>query len=590
MIVLRRSYYFLAVVALLIAIPAMAQLTGGPVTATQPIAPTINASLPDKTTPTLSPDALIFDGAINPAEYRLGPGDVLQYRSWTSNDAQQLMVSADEVLGIPRVGPFSTKGKTLQQVQQEITAKIQGNFKQSSSDRALFSLTVMQPRRIMVNILGQVETPGVYTLTGGTRTALAVSIANKPVTRTTILSDQQYQQEQERRKRAADRLKPYFGDPGDKNASMRNIVVTHSDGTSERVDLVGFNATHDPRFSPLLREGDVIYVPYKKILEGQVGVYGSVNSPGDYEFVPGDSLWMMIRASFGPSDGADLSKVEFTRMNAEGTQWTTEIIDCNAIRTGAKADIPLQPGDRIFIRNKPDQRELSRVIVKGEVQYPGVYPITRSSTKLSEVIKAAGGFTPEAFIAGSSVTRQKLDIDNKDITTEDERKIVGRVANLAVEDTAQFRFLTEVREGYVSVDMAALFEKGDASADITLRDGDVISVPVTPNSVYVWGYVGSVGYIPYRQGMSVNDYIRAAGGYAEGAVVEGTRIIKARTRKWAKPSETVVESGDEIYVPREKLYPDDYSLRQTATYVGIAGTIIGAIATIVTLVILTRNR
>ena len=164
---------------------------------------------------------------------------------------------------------------------------------------------------------------------------------------------------------------------------------------------------------------------------------------------------------------------------------------------------------------------------------------------------------------------------------EDEAKLVGRVANLAVEDTANFRVLTEVREGYVAVDMQKLFDKSDGSADILLRDGDVIAIPTTPNSVYVWGYVGSEGYIPYRSGSTLAEYISAAGGYSEGAVKEGTRIIKARTRRWAKADETPIEPGDEIYVPKQKLYPDDYSLRQTATYVAIIAAVVSTIFTAV---------
>ena len=80
--------------------------------------PTLSGSVPDKASAQISPEAMIFDGAVDPHEYRMGPGDVLQYRSWTSNDAQQLMVSADQLLVIPRIGEFSVKGKTLEQIKR----------------------------------------------------------------------------------------------------------------------------------------------------------------------------------------------------------------------------------------------------------------------------------------------------------------------------------------------------------------------------------------------------------------------------------------------------------------------------------------
>lgn len=333
----------------------------------------------------------------------------------------------------------------------------------------------------------------------------------------------------------------------------------------------------------------MIFVPFRKTLTGQIGVYGAVNKPEDFEYIEGDSLMGMIAAAMGPIPTADMSHVELTRMSQDGGSFTTEIIDCAAIKAGRAHDVKLEAGDRIFIRDNPDLRELSRVAIKGEVIHPGVYPILRTNTKLSEVIKQAGGFTPNAFLEGGTVTRQKIDIDNKDITAEDEAKIIGRVSNLSVEDTANFRRLTEVRESNVSTDMKQLFVDHDASADITLRDGDVISIPVKPTTVYVWGFVGAVGYIPYREGASVDYYINAAGGYAEGAVKKFTRVIKARTRRWAKPEETTIEPGDEIYVPEEKLYPDDYSQRITQTNVSIIATIVGAVVGIITLIVFIKR-
>lgn len=560
-----------------------AQLTSpGSGTSSMPVPMLTQPSL-DKSVVTPSPDALIFDGYVDPAEYRLGPGDILSYRSWNSNETASLMVSVDMFLVIPRIGEFFVKGKTFDEVKKEIHEHYAKQFRNSVSDpkRSGFSLTLTQPRRIAVTVLGEVTTPGVYTFTSATRADIAVKIANKPAQRQTIIADEARQIEQEKRKREADRIKPYFGDEDNQVKSMRYIVVRHSDGSSERADLIRFNSTRDPRFCPLLREGDVVYVPFRSAVDGSVAVYGSVYAPQDIEYVEGDSLWAIIQAAFGPTQGADLTRVELTRMSDEGNSYETRTIDVLAIKERRADDVPLVAGDRVFVRDKPDHRELSRVIVKGEVMSPGVYPINRVHTKLSDVIKQAGGFTEYAFKAGATVTRKKLDIDNKDITTEEEAKLVGRVANLSVEDTANFRFQNEVRTGYVAVDMAKLFDKGDNSQDIELRDGDVISIPVAPTTVYVWGYVGSVGHIPYHPGADVEFYVKSAGGYAEGAVESGTRVIKARTRKWVEGDETTIEPGDEIYVPQKGMYPEDYSLRVTQLVVSIVATIASTTAIII---------
>jgi protein involved in polysaccharide export with SLBB domain len=572
---------------------ALAQLTAPPASSGSTVVPTLTPSVADKSSAQISPEAMIFDGVVDPHQYHVGPGDILQYRSWTSNDAQQVMVSADQILVVPRVGEFSVKGKTLAEVKEEIRERAVILFKKTKgitdSSQGLFTLSLMQPRRVYVSVLGEVTTPGVYTYTGGTHATVAINVAERPVQHANILGNEVFEREQQKRKREQDRLRPYFGEGNENIASERNIIVTHSDGTTDRIDIPRFNATHDTRFCPYLREGDVIYVPFKRTTSGQIGVYGAVYSPQDFEYVEGDSLWAMVTAALGPTPGADLSHIELTRMSANGESFSTEFYDGAAIKSGRAPDIRLQAGDRIFLRDNPDMRELSRVIVKGEVLHPGVYPILRTNTKLSEVIKLAGGFTPYAFLAGGTITRQKIDIDNKDITTEDEAKILGRLSNLSVEDTANFRILTEVRQAYVATDMQKLFEKNDASFDVPLRDGDVISIPPTPNTVYVWGYVGSVGYIPFKEGANASYYINAAGGYAEGAVIKSTRVIKARTRRWAKIDEATIEAGDEIYVPKEKLYPDDYSLRITQTEVAIIATVVSVISTIALFIITTKK-
>src|SRR5690242_3687711 len=152
--------------------------------------PTIAPTSLDRTIVTPSSDAMVYDGSVEAAEYRLGPGDILQFRSWTSNDAMTLLISADNTLVVPRVGEFNIKGKTLAQAREEIHAQTGRLFRKASgkidSAQNVFSLTLAQPRRIAVSVLGEVETPGIYTFTGATRADIAVKIADKTEQRQAI--------------------------------------------------------------------------------------------------------------------------------------------------------------------------------------------------------------------------------------------------------------------------------------------------------------------------------------------------------------------------------------------------------------------
>lgn len=557
---------------------ARAQLTG-PGAST----PTLPIGTPDQSLPSFDASAMITDGPVDPAEYRLGPGDMLQLRVWTATEPSIMQVSIDQKLLVPRLGEFDVRNKTLAQIAKEIEEEASHSYtRRAGSTKNITSLSLMQPRRLLVTVKGEVESPGVYSLTSATRAALAVELARKEQNKNVTISDPSMLQELERQRREKEKIKPYFGSSADRRNSERYIVVTHSDGKSDRVDLVRYQATRDPRYCPLLREGDVIYVPFKRDIEGSIAIFGAVRAPGSYEFVEGDSLVGMLANAYGSTPNADLTKVEVTRMSANGETFVTNIHDISSAQPGSPQDIKLQSGDRVFVRERTDLRQLSRVIIKGEVVRPGVYPITRSSTKLSDIISQSGGVTEFAHLGGAYISRP-LASREEGLTPDEERMRLWRLANLGVEDTANFRLQTMVRTGDVKVDMTRLLKEGDKSADVLLRDGDMIVIPTKPTTVYVWGYVGRMGYLPYVEGANLDHYIDAAGGYAPGAIKGDTRVIKAQTRQWMRPDDTQIQPGDEIYVPKEGDYSEDYSLRVAGSIAGIVSVLVGVTSLIIAL-------
>lgn len=545
--------------------------------------PSLPTTTVERGLPNFDATAMITDGPVDPAEYRLGPGDLLQLRVWTSPEPSIMQVSIDQKLLVPRLGEFDARNKTLAQIAREIEAEAALSYtKRPSSTKNITSLSLVQPRKLLVTVKGEVESPGVYSLTSATRAALAVELAKRVEPKQIGINDQSMLRELDRQNREKEKLRPFFGSTEEKRYSERYIIVTHSDGTSDRVDLIRYNATRDPRYCPLLREGDVIYVPFRREIEGSVALFGAIRAPGLYEFVEGDSLVGMIANAYGATPNADLTKVEVSRMSSNGETFVTNVYDVSGARPGSASDVRLQSGDRIFLRERSDVRELSRVIVRGEVLQPGVYPITRTSTKLSDIIKQAGGVTEYAHLGGAYISRE-LTSREEGLTPEEEQMRLWRLANLGVEDTANFRLQTMVRTGDVKVDMNRLLNSGDKTADVLLRDGDMIVIPTKPNTVYVWGYVGRMGYLPYIEGANLDHYIAAAGGYAPGAIKGDTRVIKSQTRQWMEPEDTKIQPGDEIYVPKEGDYSEDYSLRVAGSIAQIVGVLLSVTSLIISL-------
>ena len=98
-----------------------------------------------------------------------------------------------------------------------------------------------------------------------------------------------------------------------------------------------------------------------------------------------------------------------------------------------------------------------------------------------------------------------------------------------------------------------------------------------PTSVYVYGFVSNAGFVNYQENAPVSYYIAQAGGYADGAEKSETSIIKLRSKAWMDPSDTKIEPGDEVFVPKEPDYSEDYKLARLTTWATIATALFGAI-------------
>ena len=147
------------------------------------------------------------------------------------------------------------------------------------------------------------------------------------------------------------------------------------------------------------------------------------------------------------------------------------------------------------------------------------------------------------------------------------------------EDSSYFYLETNLRiqKEAVSVDFQKLFKQNDSSQDIIVQDGDEIVVPSLKSSVYVFGQVASPGHIPFAEKADVDYYIRKVGGFTDRARSGDMRIVKARTRQWLSPSETTIEEGDFVWVPKALERPFSYYLNivgQVASIISVAASII----------------
>ncbi len=397
--------------------------------------------------------------------------------------------------------------------------------------------------------------------------------------------------------------------------ALRNIILKHSDGSLDTIDLAKFRLTGNFDNNPYLKNGDVVIFPPLDLGRNFVAVSGAVNKQVKFQFVDGDNLQTALFFARGLNKAFEnLTKAEITRITNDGMKTEKIIVDLNS-------DISLQRGDRVRVLFNENYRKDFKVLVLGEVQTPGWIPITKDHTTLSQVMKAAGGFKQDASKKFAQLIRkfdeptllrneaEKVPYKDYPLTPEERTKLLNqktleylrmyRSADLRLQDTLLFNIDNSLRllDYSPNLDFRNLDSAKSFESNFLVQNGDVIIVPRKEKYVYVWGGVKKPGYYTFSPDKTAEDYIDEAGGFTEIAYGESDLyLIKGKTRNWVsidnitKPQIGVevttspnykIEPGDFIYAKKNQPRGFGFYLGRTSSIIGI----IGGVATTVLLLL-----
>lgn len=491
-----------------------------------------------------------MEKAIDPKAYVVGPSDVLNVAVFGPVSFNYpLPVTPEGTLIIPTVGEIYVADQKLADVKSKTASLVRKRYPAGD-----ITVTLVKPRAFIVSLIGSVMKPGQYLATAVDRVEKVIDQGAEERFPNTTFAIPGYVPEEGipnqadviKAPRVTETKKLY------KDASTRNILLIRRNGDTLRVDIPKFYATHDDRYNPFLLDGDVILVPQKILKKNFVAVYGAVNTPGEYEYAEGDRLLGLIGIANGLMPTADPENVVLSQLDSNGLQAGERTYSLTAIREGKEADPALQPGSRILVKEKSHLTRGYSVTLAGEVRSAGIYPIAAEGTKLSKIMRDAGGVTEHALLSGSYVLRK--DDQLKDIVDPRLELLRNlRTHELNLIDSTIFLLDLKVGRRPVVVDFKKLIEGGDSTQDVVLRDDDIVYIASDLHSVLVQGQVANPGYIAFVPGATYQYYVDKAGGYSELAVEGDTRIIKKGSLEWVEPEKTVIESGDQIWVPKRPL-------------------------------------
>ena len=506
-----------------------------------------------------------------PAGYVLGPGDsVLVQLFGKRNVEYELVITRDGLLLFPELGPIPVAGLRFSQLRRRIRARVENQLIGVKA-----SVTLGRLRSIRVFVLGNVERPGSYTVSGlstltnallmsggikrsGSLRSIELKRQGKVVSRMDL-----YDLLLRGDTRADVRLLPgdvIFVPPIGRTAGVGGWVrrpavyelkdertvqdliriaggllpdafaqatqITRILASGERI-LMDVDLTK-PEFQPVrVRDGDVVRVaPALERVERVVTLTGSVQRPGDYQWVPGMRLIDLIPSVSHLLPEVDARYLLVQRENPADRK--LELLSANLIDAledpESAANLVLQPRDRVRVFDLQTDRStvieplLDRIRVQsspekpvpeisiiGTVHHPGRYPLS-SNMKVSDLLTAAGGLSDRSYTLEAELTRFRV-VDGK--------------------KREQQRW---------DIDLERILARPNGELDITLAPYDQINIRRIPN----WDEVGTIevigeakfpGTLVVARGEMLSNVIKRVGGLTDEAYPRGAIFTRESVRQ-----------------------------------------------------------
>lgn len=295
-----------------------------------------------------------------------------------------------------------------------------------------------------------------------------------------------------------------------------------------------------------------------------ITLQGEVRSAGTYSFSENLSLKDALFLAGGLTDAAYPQRIEIARLIRRDslTQQdvrASDIIDIKGMQelSSPEKNLQLQPFDVVTVRRKPGYLALQSVTASGELQYPGPYVLAKREERVSDLIKRAGGFSPEAFKEGAYLKRYDYDEERKRQKRRQAEQIQEQLSGSvdSTKDEIEEDFTKEYDQ--IPLDIAKIVSNPGSLEDVVLKSGDELFVPKFNAQVRISGSVLFPTQIPFNERYDFKDYLSSAGGVAQNGKKGKAYILyangKAATIKhflFFKHYPKVLP-GSEIIVPKK---------------------------------------
>ena len=514
-------------------------------------------------------DINFFDNVPTPPDFKLGPGDEIILSLWgETNSRENFVINKEGLIYYENIGFLNLSNKTLKQAELvlvEQLSRVYSTLKDKDTPTQLM-LELGKLKSINVYFSGQVETPGVNLIHPFSDIFLAIVQAGG------------VKQE----------------------GSLRQVQLIRNNKVISTVDFYSFFTDGKNNFSSIkILDGDVIHIP---IVSKRVQIKGAINNPGFFELFDDESLTDLIKYAGNLEANAssniilDVLVPLSERLSDDNARLSV------AVNVKTASNTKLNNGDTASVGFIGDV--ITKVEVLGRVKFPGLYS---SSSTLKEALDMAGGFNDPLY-------RKSIRDDEIFVLRKDENQFYGLEFETSYNESDKFELISgdkifvyedyrynnnftiivggevkkkgsfpltsqmtvgqaiDLSEGFTplgnpeAITVSQDFVKNNngeivttsknvsnVTLDLVLNANASVIVLPYKDMVNIEGNVYNPGLIAYQQGLSVNNYIKLAGGHQENSLKSRIYIQRANGEienvvrgRFKKP-----RAGDTIVVPVE---------------------------------------
>jgi len=387
-----------------------------------------------------------------PFDYVLGVGDQLNIAIWGFADYNEVFTIEKEGYIQPKyVGRIYLKGLTLKNATEVIKARYSRAYMIENSQ---FDVTLNYSRVINVNVVGEVELPGSYTI---------------PAINTVF------------------NLMSFIGGPT-KLGSIRNIQIKRNGVVIRKFDLYKFLNEPERQDDYFLQNNDYVYVPMSNKL---VTISGAVKRPYKYELLENEAFEDLLRFAGGYRANALTNYIQIQRYIDNKAVLID--VDLDSLRLSGK-QLSLYNGDVIIVREIPEEAR-NWVDVNGAVKVTGRYEL-KPGERLGNLLNRAMGLAENAYKDEAYIFRMDPGTEGKSVIRVNLNNVLNDPAsedNIVLKDRDQITVFTN---DYF-LDRYAIEIKGavrrptviQAQKGLTLRDGILYAAGLEPHAYLRRAYI-----------------------------------------------------------------------------------------------------